>query len=141
MGSFCLKLPATDASASQSARTVANRIPFRRFATGGFVAAMVDLAMVSSTQGDGELIAHLAAECTDLRNSEVVSIRWLSPANRRQARVVGDSLDVIPVTNPPLLGQGQLAFVDPLWACRTGSSIVKATAPPRPTPAAPAEAR
>ena len=95
--------------------------------------------MVSSTQGDGELIAHLAAECTDLRNSDVVGIRLLSPAN--QARVVGDSLDVIPVANPPRLGQGQLAFIDPLWACRTGSSLVKATAPPRPTPAAPAEAR
>ncbi len=106
---------------------------------GRFIATMMDLAMVSSTQGDGELIAHLAAVCTDLRNSEVVGIRWLSPAN--QARVVGDSLDVIPVANPPQLGQGQLAFIDPLWACRTGSSLVKATAPPRPTPAAPAEAR
>jgi len=71
----------------------------------GFVAASVNLAMVSSTQGDGELIAHPAAECTNLRNSEV-GIRWLSPAN--QARVVGDSLDVIPVTNPPRLGQVSL---------------------------------
>jgi hypothetical protein len=105
----------------------------------GFVAASMNLAMVSSTQGDGELIAHLTAECTDLRNSEVVGIRWLSPAN--QARVVGDSLGVIPVANLPRLGQGQLAFIDPLWACKTGSSLVEATAPPRPTPAAPAEAR
>ena len=77
----------------------------------GFVAASVNLAMVSSTQGDGELIAHLAAVCTDLRNSEVVGIRWLSPAN--QARVVGDSLDVIPVTNPPRLGQVSLLLSIP----------------------------
>ena len=41
-------------------------------------------------------------------NSEVVGIRWLSPAN--QARVVGDSLDVIPAAKPPRLGQGQACF-------------------------------
>jgi hypothetical protein len=70
--------------------------------------------MVSPAQWDRELIAYLAAECTALRNSEVVGVRWLSPAN--QARVLGDSLDVIPVANPPRLRQGQRAFINPLWA-------------------------
>jgi hypothetical protein len=60
---------------------------------------------------------------------------------RKSGRVVGDSLDVIPGHEPAAARAGQLAFIDPLWACRTGSSLVKATAPPRPTPAAPAEAR
>ena len=42
---------------------------------GGFIATVMNLAMVSSTQWDGELIADLPPECPALRKSEMVGIR------------------------------------------------------------------
>jgi len=68
--------------------------------------------MVSPAQWDRELIAHLAAECTALRNSEVVGVRGSATAN--QTRMLGDSLDVIPVTNPAWLRKAQYALIDRL---------------------------
>ena len=40
----------------------------------GFVAAVMDLTMMTSAQRDGELVADLSAECTALGKSEVVGI-------------------------------------------------------------------
>ena len=40
----------------------------------GFVAIAMHLAMMSSTQGDSEFIADLAAECPALRKAQVVGI-------------------------------------------------------------------
>ncbi len=54
--------------------------------------------MVSATQWNGVLIADLTAEGATLGKSEVVGIRGTSPANK--TRVLGDSFDVISVTNP-----------------------------------------
>ena len=76
----------------------------------GFVAAMMHLAMVSSTQGNGELITDLTAECTALRKSQVVGIRRSATAN--ETRVLGNRFDVIAVPNPAWLRQGQRALVD-----------------------------
>ena len=78
----------------------------------GFVATAVHLAMMSSTQGDGELIADLAAECPALRKAQVVGIRGLTAAN--QARLLGHMSDVIAVANPARLRQRQHTFVDHL---------------------------
>jgi len=48
----------------------------------GFIAAAVELAMMSSTQRDRKLIAHLASECGVLREAKVMSIRGLPAANQ-----------------------------------------------------------
>ena len=76
----------------------------------GFITAAMDLAMVSSTQWNGVLIADLAAEGTALCKSEVVGIRGSATAN--ETRVLGDSFDVIAVANPARLRQGQHALID-----------------------------
>jgi hypothetical protein len=52
-----------------------------------FVAAAVDLAMMSSAQWYGEFIADLPPERPTLRESQVVGIRWPPAAN--QARLLG----------------------------------------------------
>jgi hypothetical protein len=77
-----------------------------------FVAAAVDLAMVSSTQGDGELIADLTPERAGSGKSQMVGVRRPSAAN--QARMLGDRFDMFPVTDPAWLRQGQQALVDEL---------------------------
>jgi hypothetical protein len=46
-----------------------------------FIAASVDFSMVSSTQGDGELIAHPSAEYPALRKAQVMGICGLMPTN------------------------------------------------------------
>ena len=43
---------------------------------GRFIATMMNFAMVSATQRDGEFIADLPPECLALRKSEMVGIRW-----------------------------------------------------------------
>jgi hypothetical protein len=48
----------------------------------GFIAAAVDLAMVSSAQRDSEFIADLASECAVLCEPQVVGVRRSSAANQ-----------------------------------------------------------
>jgi hypothetical protein len=79
---------------------------------GDFIATMMNFAVVSATQWDGELIADLAPECPALGKSEVVGIRGSTTAN--QTRVLGDRFDVIPVANPAWLRQCQHALIDAL---------------------------
>jgi hypothetical protein len=67
----------------------------------GFIAAAVDLTMVSPTQWDSEFIAHLASERPALHKSEVVGIRGASATN--QTGVLGNEFDVIPITKPARL--------------------------------------
>ena len=78
----------------------------------GFVATAMHLAMVSSTQGDGELIADLSAECPALREAQVMGIAGLATAN--QTRLLGHMSNVIAVANPARLRQCQHTFVDRL---------------------------
>lgn len=70
----------------------------------GFVAAVMHLAMVSSTQWNGVLIADLAPEGPTLGKSEVVGICGSATAN--ETRVLGNRFDVIAVTNSARLRQG-----------------------------------
>ena|ERR1700733_12670060 len=88
------------------------RIDTGLFPPCGFVAAAMDLSMVTSTQRDSELIAYLAPECPALRESEVVGIRGSSAAN--QTRVLSDRFDVIPVANPARFRPRQSALIDHL---------------------------
>ena len=55
----------------------------RPFATIGFIAAAMHLAIVRSTQEHGELIAVLAAEHRALREAQVIGIRGLADRKRR----------------------------------------------------------
>ena len=77
-----------------------------------FIAVLVNLAMVSSTQRDSELVADLSAECPALRKAQVVGIAGLAAAN--QTRLLGHMSDVIAVPNPARLWQRQHTFVDRL---------------------------
>jgi hypothetical protein len=77
---------------------------------GGFIATMMNFAMVSATQWDGEFVTNLSPECSGLRKSEMVGIRGSPAAD--QTRVLGDGFDVRPVANPPRLRQCQYALID-----------------------------
>ena len=59
----------------------------------GFITAAMHLAMVPSTQGDGELIADLATKRPALRKAQVMGIRGLATAN--QTRLLGHMSDVV----------------------------------------------
>jgi hypothetical protein len=75
-----------------------------------FIAAAMELTVVTSTQWHGELIAYLAPKGAMLRESQVMCIGGLPAAN--QASLLGNRSDMIPITNSPLLGQGQSALID-----------------------------
>ena len=70
----------------------------------------MELTVVTSTQWHGELIAYLAPKGAMLRESQVMCIGGLPAAN--QASLLGNRSDMIPITNSPLLGQGQSALID-----------------------------
>ena len=70
----------------------------------------MDLTVVTSTQRNSEFIAHLAPKRAALRESQVMGVGGLPAAN--QASLLSNRFDVIPVTNPPLLRQGQRALID-----------------------------
>ena len=89
----------------------------------GFIAAAVNLAMMSSTQRHGELIAHLAAECAVLGEAQMMRIRWSSAAN--ETRLLGDKLDVVLVTKAARFRVGQAALVDVVGS-RSLASVVRA---------------
>ena len=76
-----------------------------------FIAATVNLAMVSPTQRNGELIAGLAAERTSLRKSQVMCVCRLPAAD--EARVFGNRSHVISVPHPTQFRNGQSALIDP----------------------------
>ena len=78
----------------------------------GFVAAAMYLAMVSSAQRDGELIADLAPGRSALRESQMVGIRGLTAAN--QTGLPDHISYVIAVPHPARLGQRQHTLIDRL---------------------------
>jgi hypothetical protein len=78
----------------------------------GFVAGAMGLAMMAPAQRHGELVADLAAECALLREAQMVGVCWAAPTN--QARLFGDQLDVLLVTNAAWLSIGKPALVNGL---------------------------
>jgi hypothetical protein len=70
----------------------------------------VDLTVVTSTQRNSEFIAHLATKRAVLRKSQMMGIGGLPATN--QASLSDNRSDMIPVTNSPLLRQGQRALID-----------------------------
>ena len=80
------------------------------FPPGGFVAAAVNLAMMSPAQRHRELIADLAPQGSALREAQMMGIRRLPAAN--EAGLLRHISDVVAVTNPAWLRQRQGALVD-----------------------------
>ena len=77
----------------------------------GFVATVVDLAMVPAAQWHGKLIAHLASECPILSESKVMCIRWTTSAN--QARLRRHKFNMHAVTDAARDWQRQDGFINP----------------------------
>jgi len=71
----------------------------------GFVAAAVNLAMMSAAEWHSELVTGLSPQCATLREAKVVGIGGLSTAN--QARALGNEFDVISIANPARFRQRQ----------------------------------
>ena len=69
----------------------------------GFIAAAVNLAMMTAAHRNCELVADLPPECPALHEAEVMSVRRSPAAD--QTRTGGDKFDVLAVTNPPRLRQ------------------------------------
>jgi len=70
----------------------------------------VDLSMVSTAERNGELIAHLAAQCSRLRKAEMMRIGRLAPADQTGLR--RHKIKVRFVARPPRFAEGQLIFYD-----------------------------
>ena len=68
------------------------------------------LAVMAAAQRHGELVAHLAAQSTVLREAQMVGVCRPAPAN--QARLFSHELDVLLVTKAAWLRTGELALVD-----------------------------
>ena len=68
--------------------------------------------MMTPAQGDRELVADFAAECSGLGEAQMMGVGRLPAAD--QARLLGNVSDVISVPNAARLGEGEGAFVDPL---------------------------
>ena len=70
----------------------------------------MDLAMVASAEGHGELIADFTAERWYLRKPQMMRVCRASAAD--QAWLFGDGFDVLPIADPTRDRQGQNRLVD-----------------------------
>ena len=68
--------------------------------------------MMSATQRDRELIAHLATKRTRLRKTQMVGIRWTPTAN--QAGLFDDMPEMVAVTNTARFREYKDALIG-LW--------------------------
>src|SRR5271169_2343539 len=85
-----------------------------------FIAASMDLTVMSTTQRHGELIADLAPERPALREAQMVGVRGASTAY--QTWLFGNKLEMVLVANAPRLRVDQPAFVDAMGnGCAGGS--------------------
>jgi hypothetical protein len=79
-----------------------------------FIAAPMDVAMMTAAERNCEFIADLAAKCPALGEPEMMRIR--RPPAADQARMLGDGSDMIPVTQAAGFGHRQRVFVDRVQA-------------------------
>ena len=75
-----------------------------------FVAAAMNLPMVSATERDRELVADLAAERMVLRKAQVMGVARLTSAD--DASLLGHKPHMVPIANTPRLAVCQHRFVD-----------------------------
>src|SRR5580704_17628126 len=82
------------------------------------------LAMMSSTQWHGELIADLAAESPGLGEAQMMRVSGAATADK--TRLLGNMADMLSIADTTRLGQEQRALVDAflrssfLWLSRFG---------------------
>ena len=88
----------------------ANRVDARCGPPAGFVSGAVQLAMMSTAERHGELVADLEAETAGLREAQMVGIAGLPGTD--QAWLFGDELKVVLIAVAAQLGKGQHALVD-----------------------------
>jgi len=84
-----------------------------------FVAAVMDLAVVSAAERHSEFVTDLTSERVRLRKAKVMCIRGTATTN--QARLLGDESLVIFVPDPTRFRQGQLALIDRMPSSDTDS--------------------
>jgi hypothetical protein len=77
------------------------------------IAGLMQLPMMTSAEGHGELVAHFETEGSGLRKPQVMWIRWLTPAD--EAGLRGNKPQMGFVTQPFGLGNGQNALIDLRW--------------------------
>jgi hypothetical protein len=87
------------------------------------VAGAMHRTMMPATEWDRELIADLAAECTRLREPEVVGVAGLAAA--QETRLLGDVAQVLPVTIAPRRSHREDTLVDALCFIRVGLELVE----------------
>jgi hypothetical protein len=75
-----------------------------------FVTRAVELAMMTATQRNGELVADFTGESAALREPKVMRIGRKSAAH--EARTAGYQSDVVAIANPTELRHRQHALVD-----------------------------
>jgi hypothetical protein len=75
-----------------------------------FISAVMNFAVVTATERDGEFIANLAAKRATLRRSKMMGIGGTAAADK--ARLLGNRFNMLPVANPARRRQGQYGLVD-----------------------------
>jgi hypothetical protein len=75
-----------------------------------FIAATVDLAMVSPAEWHGEFVADLPTKRPRLNVAQMVRVRRAPAADK--ARLGGDESDMLAVSNTPWLREGENGFID-----------------------------
>ena len=88
----------------------ANRVDARGGPPAGFVAGAVQLAMMSTAEWHGELVADLEAKTAGLREAQMVGIAGLPGTD--QAWLFGDESKVVLIAVAAQLGKRQHALVD-----------------------------
>ena len=87
------------------------RIDFRAFPPGKFIAGLVQLSMMPTAKRYGELIAHLETNRSRLRKPQVMGIGRLPTTD--EARLRGHKFQVCLVAQSFGFGNRELTFVDP----------------------------
>jgi hypothetical protein len=85
-------------------------IDLQIFPKSGFVPGLMNLAVVSAAERDGELVADLATERLRLAKAQVMRVSWLAAAD--QAGLGGNKSQMSLVAETFWLAEGEDAFVD-----------------------------
>src|SRR5262249_24027674 len=90
-----------------------------------FIAGPVDLTMMRATERDGELVAHFATECAQLREAQVMRVRRSPSAN--QARLFHDMPDMVAVAKATRFRKGEHTFFDLRSFALCGQALIGAS--------------
>jgi hypothetical protein len=74
-----------------------------------FIAAPMELPVVTAAQWNSELVAYFAGQSAALRESEMMRVRRLSTTD--EARFLDNGPDMVSIANPTWLGQRERTLV------------------------------